>query len=79
METNNQPIKSKLIIPVDILITQGYSTEHNTHIGLLTRMFLSCMAHCEPGIKTWHDLYVKDTNNYRYVCEKCKSTVTYVG
>ena len=76
---NNEPIKSKLIISVDILIKQGYSTKHNTNIGLLTRMFLSCMAHCEANSKSWHDLYVKDTNNYRYVCTKCNSTVTYVG
>ena len=69
--------KSKLIISVDILESQGYSTKNNLNIGLLSRMFLHCIAGCD--IKTWHDLYVKDMNNYRYVCEKCKSTVIFVG
>ena len=72
-------IKSKLIIPVDILESQGYSTEKNNNIGLLSKMFLSCMAKCDPTTKSWHTLYVKDTYNYRYVCDTCKSTVTFVG
>ena len=74
-----ETIKSKLIISVDILESQGYSTEKNNNIGLLNKMFLSCMAKCNPTIKGWHTLYVKDTNNYRYVCDTCKSTVTFVG
>jgi hypothetical protein len=72
---NNQGM-SKLTIAVDILESQGYSTEKNTMIGLLTSMFLHCMNGCG---KQWHTLYVKDTDNYRYVCDNCKSTVTYVG
>lgn len=71
--------KSKLIIPVSTLELQGYSTEKNNFIGLLNKMFLSCIAYCDPTIKSWHTLYVKDRDNYRYVCDKCKSTVTFVG
>ena len=69
--------KSKLIIPVDILESQGYSTDDNLSIGLLSQMFLHCIAHCTT--KEWHTLYVKDRDNYRYVCDKCKSTVTFIG
>jgi hypothetical protein len=66
----------KSIISVDKLENIGYSTINNDRIGLLTAMFLHCLNGCG---KQWHTLYVKDSTNYRYVCDNCKATVTYVG
>ena len=76
MQDKMETIKSKLIIPVDILESQGYSKENNLNIGLLSSMWLWCHG---GQHYSHHTLYVKDTANYRYVCNDCKTTVTYVG
>ena len=49
------------------LLAQGYG-HGGFYIGLLTSMFLFC-GNCMHY--HWHTLFVKNTNDYKYVCDKC--------
>lgn len=73
MNTNN--IKSKLITHKTILQSNGYRIGPH-YIGLTNNAWLFCNAH---GKYAHHELLVKSTNEWLYVCEECKCAVQYVG
>lgn len=65
---------SKLTTHISILESNGY--KHPPHyIGLTNYSFLYC-SNCKEYKN--HELMVKTSNEYRYVCEKCKCCVEYV-
>ena len=79
METQPNKIielgKSKLISHKQLLLDVGYKTGPH-YIGMLNNMFLYCINH--RGYYS-HELLVKDSNNWRYVCSKCNCNVEWVG
>jgi len=68
-------LRSQLTQTKSLLISNGYNPPPN-YIGLHNSMFLYCQCHIGYD---WHTLYVKSSNDYRYVCNKCNCSVEQVG
>ena len=67
-------MSTKLIQHISILESNGY--KHPPHyIGLTNHSWLFC-NNCHEY--SHHELMVKSTNEWTYVCEDCKCSIDYV-
>lgn len=70
-----QKIYSKLVTSKSLLELNGYKLPPH-YIGLHNNLWLYCNNHFGYS---QHILMVKDTYNWRYVCDSCNYCVEYVG